>query len=95
MVDAPGADLSQLFDETGCQVLMLSRDDGELSAGEERRLQARPRLRVVALYDEGRQAALYEPTPRERPYQLRLREVSMERLVAAIRASVDHREPGN
>jgi DNA-binding NarL/FixJ family response regulator len=83
-----GADLSRLLDQTGCQVLMLSRDGAELAPAEQQLLRARPRLRVLVLDGEGRQAALFESVSETGPRKRCLQEVSMEGLVAAIRASV-------
>lgn len=90
VVDAAGAgiDLSGLLNETGCQVLMLSRASAELSPAEELLLRGRPGLRILALDAEGRQAALYESASDARPRKLYLADVSMEGLVSAIRASV-------
>lgn len=97
VVDATeaGVDLLPLLDETGCQILMLSCGDAELSPSEEQLLRARPRLRILALDAEGRQAALYEPVPGTKPRKLCLGEVSVECLVTAIRASVARLKPEN
>lgn len=90
VMDAAGAgiDLSGFLNETGCQVLMLSRAGAELSPAEELLLRGRPGLRILALDAEGRQAALYEPASDARPRKLCLTDVSMKGLVDAIRASV-------
>lgn len=83
-----GIDLGRLLDETGGRVLMLSCAGAELPPAEERLLRARPRLRILALDEEGRQAALYEPTSGARPRKLGLADVSMEGLVSAIRVTI-------
>lgn len=95
VVDATGADLRRLLAVTAGQVLVLSGGGALLSAGEEQLLRSRPRLCVLVLDPGGRQAALYESEPGKRPRRRRLPEVSMEHLVAEIRAYVDRLDSWN
>ncbi len=95
VVDATGADLRRLLAESDGQVLVLCGGGALLSASEEQLLRSRPRLRVLVLDPAGRQAALYESAPGTRPRRHRLPVVSMEHLVAEIRASVDRLDSWN
>jgi len=86
---AAGTDLARVLDESGCRVLMLACDGAELPPEEELLLRARPRLAVLALDADGRQAALYEPTSASPTgiHKVSLPDVSTDHLIVAIRAA--------
>jgi hypothetical protein len=85
-------DRGRLLDETGCQVLLLSCDRGELPQGTEDLLRDRPWLRVVAIESDGRQASVYEAVRGARASRRPVGEVSMAGLAAVIRASIPGRD---
>jgi DNA-binding NarL/FixJ family response regulator len=65
----------------GADVLVIGRDDSALAA---ELLERRPRLKVLAVAEEGRACSIYEL----RPQRVELGELSPRRLVAAIRAAM-------
>jgi hypothetical protein len=65
---------------TGADFVVTGRDEARLATD---LLAARPSLKVLAVIDDGRDAALYEL----RPHKVSLGELSAERLVAIVRAA--------
>ena len=75
-VDALGA--REALREAAVDFVITGRDDSRLATG---LLSVRPRLKVLAMIDDGRESALYELRPEKVP----LGELSPRRLVAIVR----------
>jgi DNA-binding NarL/FixJ family response regulator len=74
-------ELVEAVERGGADVLVIGRDDAALAAG---LLERRPRLKVLAVAEEGRACSIYELRPR----RVELGELSPQLLVDAIRAAV-------
>jgi DNA-binding NarL/FixJ family response regulator len=79
--DVPTGLLAEAVSDRQADVLLIGRDDSPLA---EELLERRPRLKVFAVADHGRECSLYEL----RPHRVEFGEVSPDELVAAIRAAV-------
>ncbi len=79
--EVPDAALSQAVDRTGAQFVLVGVDDGCEAERLRPMLDRHPRLKVLAVEDDGRRGFLYELRPRRRP----LGEMSPPRLVEALR----------
>jgi hypothetical protein len=77
-VDAAGA--ADVLRVVETDVVVVGRDEPELVAG---LLAIRPSVKVLAVIDDGRDAALYEL----RPHKEALGELSPDRLIALVRAA--------
>lgn len=75
-VDGPGA--RKALKEDGIDFVITGRDDARLATD---LLAASPRLKVLAMIDDGRESALYEL----RPERVALGELSGRRLVTIVR----------
>jgi hypothetical protein len=80
-------DLSGLVDATRADVLVMSLRDAALPDAASRVLESHPRVRLLGVVADGRDAILYEL----RPHHRSLGDVSPTALVAALRG--DHHEP--
>lgn len=74
-------DLSGLVNATRADVLVMSLPDAELSDAASRVLELHPRVRLLGVVADGRDAILYEL----RPHHRSLGDVSPDALVAALR----------
>ncbi len=79
--EVPDAALSQAVDRSGAQFVLVGVDAGCEAARLRPMLDRHPRLKVLAVEDDGRRGFLYELRPRRRP----LGEMSPPRLVEALR----------
>jgi DNA-binding NarL/FixJ family response regulator len=76
-------DLAELVHATRADVIVMGLNDTGLPAAGERLLAQHPRVRLLGVVADGRDAVLYEL----RPHRQSLGEVSPEALVSAVRGS--------
>jgi hypothetical protein len=76
--EVDGADVHDVVEREPVDFVVVGRDDDELAVG---LLGVRPRMKVLGVIDDGRDAALYELRPR----RALVGELSPERLVRVIR----------
>jgi hypothetical protein len=78
--DVDAADAADVLRVMQTDVVVIGRDEAQLVSG---LLAIRPSLKVLAVIDDGRDAALYEL----RPHKRAVGELSPDRLMALVRAA--------